>query len=68
MKREELLKLPKGRYLVTDNICNYKYVLVMYEKEKDNKKTSGTRKKYIQNIVHGGLQLLGSHRGDEKRK
>lgn len=36
MKREELLKLPKGKYLVTDDICNYKYVLVIYEKQKDS--------------------------------
>lgn len=31
MKREELLKLPKGRYLVTDDICNHKYVLIIYQ-------------------------------------
>ncbi|MDV4026201.1 hypothetical protein CMT52_17865 [Elizabethkingia anophelis] len=31
MKRNELLKLPAGEYLLTDNICNYKYRLVKFE-------------------------------------
>lgn len=33
MTRNELLKLPKGKYLLTDSICNYKYVLDIDQKE-----------------------------------
>ena len=33
MKRNELLKLPAGEYLLTDNICNYKYRLLKFEED-----------------------------------
>lgn len=31
MKREELLKLKEGVYILTDEICNYKYLLYKYD-------------------------------------
>lgn len=33
MTKTELLKMRKGIYLVTDNICNYTYILHKYEYE-----------------------------------
>lgn len=39
MTRNELLKLPKGDYLLTDDIVNYKFVLRVFDKkEEDNVK------------------------------
>lgn len=34
MKRNELLKLPVGIYLLTDEICNYKYLLYRHNDDK----------------------------------
>ena len=34
MKRNELLKLPVGIYLLTDEICNYKYLLYRHNNDK----------------------------------
>ncbi|OPC53464.1 hypothetical protein [Elizabethkingia bruuniana] len=33
MKRNELLKLPAGEYLLTDEICNFKYRLIKFDRD-----------------------------------
>lgn len=36
MTRNELLKLANGRYLVSDDIGNYKYILIIDKEDKDH--------------------------------
>lgn len=64
MKKSELLKLKPGKYLLTDDICNYTYELFKYENKETIICQIRERGSLSRNTISIHYQLIEDHEED----